>query len=396
MDIRIIKNLEDVAYHLISENVILLTSKGNRKLGRLVSQRLELFYIDENRKEAVLPQVDKYAVWDIRNVWGGSNYIYFTQCERLNEYKIMIRLYRFQCNTKEIQVLYQLVEESAILLEQKKTRIFILDENYLLIQHMYLKRNMSEKYQGFYDYELYLYDYNERKSYLVTDPYLSQAGIEVMLPISKNICSIKVGYNLLHENRFEHLEQSETVIEGIGFINVKQFISDILVNQKNIYIDYIDQVQFDKTIPSMKYYSDYLIYSKVNRDNRQEEIIFFHYPTKESKVCVNPNIRSAADLARPYLFNGLPYVLLERAKGIEFFNVTQGTVDYFFEKKYHIQEIMNNNIITTIRMRKGIFRRKMDYIEVYQFKKKEPILNEKAVFGGAVSPDTDKIYLFTR
>ena len=45
------------------------------------------------------------------------------------------------------------------------------------------------------------------------------------------------------------LKEKEIAVESIGFVNIKQMISDILVKQNNIFIDIVDQVKGGKTIP---------------------------------------------------------------------------------------------------------------------------------------------------
>lgn len=395
MEIRIIKNAPGVVYEPAAESRVLQITEGKHSLGELRSNKYELFCVNSNQKEEIEPDIPKYHLWDIVNLNRQNSYIYFTSCSMKDKGRVEISLYRYEWEKKETEQLFSVMDELILYPEQKKTRIFILDENYLLCQNMYLRANGMENYHGFLDFELALYSIKEKKSFPVTDQYLLQAGISFMAPISKNICAIKTGYNLLRGDGFQYLSDTETVTENIGFVNIKQMISDILLKQKNIYIDIIDQVKTDKTIPAFQVQEDYLIYSRVSREG-SEEVFFYHYSDKEVNACIFPNVRRMEDLSSPCILRGMPCILMEDRKGTQLYNLKKGKKEFVFGNDTQVKGIQKDLIVVETRHRRKFFKPAYTTVQVYQYKGREMLVNEKGSFQSVIIPQENNLYLFMK
>lgn len=384
MEIRIIKNAPGVVYEDVSEGIVLQVTEGKNSMGELISKRYELFFVNSNQKEEIEPEIPKYYLWDIVSLSRPKTYIYFTSCAMKDKGRMEVNLYRYSWEQKEAELVYTTMDDLFLYPEQKKTRIFVLDENYLLLQNMYLKTNGTETYQGFFDFELMLYSIKEQKSFLVTDQYLLQAGISFMGPVEKNICAIKTGYNLLRNNGFHYLNSTEMVVENIGFVNIKQMISDILLKQKNIYIDIIDQVKGDKTIPFCKVEKGYLIYSRVSKEG-SEEVIFYHYEDKEVNACIFPNVHKIEDLSRPCLLKGMPCILLENKKGAQLYNLKKEKKEFVFGNDTQVKEILQDLIVVETRHKRKLLKNAYYTVDVYQYSDRAMLVNEKGNFGAAIA-----------
>lgn len=395
MEIRIIKNAPGVVYEPVAEGIVLQITEGNHSLGELCSGKYELFWVNSNQKEEIVPDIPKYQLWDIVNVSRQENHIYFTSCNMKDKGRVEISLYRYEWEQKHTELILTVMDELFLYPEQKKTRIFVLDENYLLIQSMYLKANGMENYHGFLDFELSLYNMKEKKSFLVTDQYLLQAGISFMAPIGKNVCAIKTGYNLLRGDGFQYLNDTETVVENIGFINIKQMISDILLKQKNIYIDIIDQVKTDKTIPAVQVQGEYLIYSRVSKEG-SEEVIFYHYTDKEVNACIFPNVHSMEELARPCLLKGMPCILTENRKGTQLYNLKKEKNEFVFGNDTQVKEIVHDIIVVETRHKRRLFKPAYSTVQVFQYKDRAMLVNERGRFQTVLVSEDESLYLFMK
>lgn len=393
MEVRIVKNFEDMEYCQIAEGVTLQKSRGNLTTGNLTSKKYELLYLNDNRKEEIIPKISKYDIWEIINLSCKEEYIYFCECIVKERVRIQINLTRYALETKECEILYTVEDDCMLYPAQKKTKVFILDENYILFQNMYLKSNTPENYQGFMDFELFLYSMKEKKVLPVTDQYLLQAGIDQMLPFSKNICAIKTGYDLLTDNRFECLDDKECVQENVGFVNLRQMISDILLKQKNVFIDIIDQVRTKKTIPAMQVMDQYLVYSRVSKEG-QEEVIFYNYDSKEALAGIRENVFSLKQLSKSCLLNQVPCILSETRKGTEIYNLQKAKAELILGKDIRIKKTIGNLIITEVTKKKTLFSKASSSIEVHQYPEKKLLIKEKGHYADAYSPRPDMLYVF--
>ncbi len=395
MEVRIIKNAPGVVYESVAEDIVLQITEGKHSMGEMPSSKYELFFVNSNQKEEIEPGIPKYHIWDIVNLTRPGNYIYFTSCSMKDKGRMEVSLYRYSWEQKETQLIFTAMDDLFLYPEQKKTCVFALDENYLLFQNMYLKTNGMENYQGFLDFELTLYSIKEKKSFVVTDQYLLQAGISGMIPMGKNVCAIKTGYDLLRNDGFQYLNETETVMENIGFINTKQMISDILLKQKNIYIDIIDQVKADKTIPMFQVQGDYLIYSRVSREG-SEEVIFYHYTDKEVNACIFPNVHKMDDLSRPCLLKGMPCILIENRKGAQLYNLKKEKKEFVFGNDTQVKEILMDLIVVETRHRRKLFKHAYSMVQVFQYQDRSMLINERGSFQAVIAPDDMSLYLFMK
>lgn len=396
MDIRIIKNTEDVEYYPIKDDLVLLIGDKERKFENIQSKSYTIFRVNSNKKEELVPLIHKYKIWDIIDVWTNLDYLYFSECNFLKNGKVEIIIYRYHIETEQCVQIYAIEEESSIYPTQKRVKLFVLDENYLLIQHEYLKTNSANTYQGFFDFELLLYNIKEKITNQVTDEALSIGGIEKMIPISKNICAIKTGFNLLKDNRFSLIDKSEAVVENIGFINVKQLISDILLKQENVFIDIVDQAYFSKTFCNIKMMDDYLIYSSVIPEENKEEIVFYKYSTKEIKIGVNHGINTIDDLSNPVVLGGNPYIILKNENRTDFYNLIKESTDLFFEEDTVIKDVSNDMIMTEKKIPGKLLKKPQSFIDVYQYPKKNLLIHENSPYEKCISMDSDSLYVFIK
>ena len=155
MEIRIIKSQKGSHYLPFSRERFLCVSDGTKRLGEYLAKRLELYDIAENKKEEIVPNLIKYQIWDIRVLQPQEGCCYFTSCHVIEKNQIKVELYRYQETAKTVEFLYEDREDMLIYASQKKTVVFLLNENYLLIQflvhlHILLKNIVHNHPKSFY------------------------------------------------------------------------------------------------------------------------------------------------------------------------------------------------------------------------------------------------------
>lgn len=395
MEIRIIKSQKGSHYLPFSRERFLCVSDGTKRLGEYLAKRLELYDIAENKKEEIVPNLIKYQIWDIRVLQPQEGCCYFTSCHVIEKNQIKVELYRYQETAKTVEFLYEDREDMLIYASQKKTVVFLLNENYLLIQYMYIKSNETETYSGFLDFELKLYSIKEKKTIPVTDVWLSQAGIEQMQMVTKNICVIKTGVNLLEEERYQFLAEREVCPERIGFFNIQQMISDILLRQKSISMEVIEETQWDKTLLGMHVEEEIVMYSKLFLQEEREEVVFYHYKEKKAEICERTGISRLDQIADTCMIQSVPYIKRKTEEGISFYNIRKHCGEFSFEKEQRILRVKHGIAVVEEVQKKSWFKKEYCWCEVYLLPLKERILREKAKVKEVMIFEQEGIYLFT-
>ena len=88
-------------------------------------------------------------------------------------------------------------------------------------------------------------------------------------------------------SRIYYLTKEEAAVESLFVLNIQQFISDLQLDQPNLVMNAVDQAYFDTTVINAKIIENFLMYSKYNYENDNENIIFYDIETKEIYTCIN-------------------------------------------------------------------------------------------------------------
>ena len=394
MGIHIIENEKDAVYRCMTNDRVLEICEGNGKIGGFKVYKYALLYHMNGIREEILPKIDKYDLIEVTSCEPLGNNIYFTGITEHTGGKAFITLYRYDADTKQLKDFYSYEDTLSLYPTQKKVKIFILDEDYIIIQNSYLRHNMADNYEGYFDVELSLYNIKVNNTVPITDPNLS-LGIELLIPVSKNTCVIKTGFSVFPDDMYKKIDKTESVSEIIGLINVKQLITDILLKQRNVYIDVIDRVQYDKTIPKVKARSGVLIYSRVSPADEKEEIIFYNIGTGKTSVCVKNHVTGMDKLAKAYVLMGEPHVLVSRQGQSDLYNIATNTVTLHLNKGISLKTVKNNYVILE-KEKNSLLGYPVFTTEVYEFPGEQLVIKEKAAYSDFSVTKNGDMYLFTR
>ena len=306
MDIKLVKNFEEGNYIPVNEQLLLQVVDANYRLGRFPGKKIFMLNPLTNERLEILPEIHKYDLANISYAAVSHNHILFTSAKSINETQVEISYYRYDVSTGAYHIIHTTVADLTKLGNVLLLKAFVLDENYCIFDEItYSRENLSSTglfSNGMGTHKMLLKEIQENKERLLKDSVIATSGIEKLIPLSGNLCVIKLGSPMLEELVF-----SDTAIqpfkqkEIIGIVNIKQFISELLLNQNNAFLEILDEGSEEITFPYIRQYDNDIVYSKVDVSKKIEEVIIYDYETKVKKVRLNSNITRISDLNHTYI-----------------------------------------------------------------------------------------------
>lgn len=397
MEIKIVKNSHEFEGVYLTGDYVLETTYVNDEDESVRKYELYLYDIKNNEREIICKSLPKYDLGSITNVSVNRENIYFITGDEVNN-GFEASLVRYNICTGNSEIVYSFAVNLSEYWNTYRLRIFVLNDMCVLLQKEEKISNMSNTYSGYFKYELKLYNVAEDKIYDVLDENLNKNGIDKMEAVSETIAVIKTGFSLLPDKRYNVFEKEEVSVEGISFLNIAQFISNIMIGQNNITMDVMDQGYYTRTFPYMRVEKDVVIYSAVNTESKEEEVVIYNFVKKEKKNCINKNVVRMSDLAKIHTINGIPYLMLTTNKKTSFINLETMKAEIEFDHDVSIKNVFNDVFVVTGTYKKGIVR-KVDtpYFEVYAgVPKKNKLIREKGEYICSVYTDNDELYIFEK
>ncbi len=388
-------------YHngrLLNHKMMLEVVESESRYENINKMIYNIYDLEKNIKFEILPRIEKYNLGEIISVSIASDFVYFFNVYE-NEDTQSVSIIRYNYKSTKMECIFTMDEDIDAYPEAKRLKVFVLNDMYLLIQHEYQRNNLSETYAGFFDFEIELYNIKDGNKYQVVDENLVNNGIDNMISIGENLCVAKTGFSMLPDNRYNELTEDEASLEKISFVNIGQLVSDMLIHKTDIVIDTFEQAFYKNTIPYIRKIGDYIIYSKVNIEKREEEITFYNYITKETRNCINKNVIRCLDLANPCVILEEPYIYIKREHAIDFLNLNTSKVSISFDDDLSFMGICNDTFIFKGMGKKGIWKKNKECYEIYSYPQKNLLLreyDELLGFIGVKNEKQDNIYLFIR
>lgn len=392
--LRIVKNAEGVNGVVLSNQCVLLIEETEEKLENYTYQKYFMYNLENNTKVELAPNIPKLNIVKIKDINRFSEFVYFSNFH-LDEENIEIRIFRYSIKEKNCKNIYTITDKFEKYKNNQQTRVYVLNEYYLLIQNEILRKNLTESYEGYLDFELSMYNILQQETIKIVDENLNSNGIADIKLISGNVCVLKTGYSLLKEDRYRLLEKEEVSVESISFVNLGQLVSDIIISKTNIVMNTIDQAFYTDTIPYFKVKGDYLIYSKYNFEQKEETVVYYNYTEKKKYVCINKSESEEIKLANTIIFNKKPYIMVDTAQGIEFYNILDKKTDFIFNNHGKFEYAVNDTIIGSS-IKKGLFGKNREYISVYKYPGLSLVHSEKGKFIGCITDGFGKTYILTK
>ena len=360
MDIKLVKNFEEGNYIPVNEQLLLQVVDANYRLGRFPGKKIFMLNPLTNERLEILPEIHKYNLANISYAAVSHNHILFTSASSINETQVEISYYRYDVSTGAYHIIHTTVADLTKLGNVLLLKAFVLDENYCIFDEItYSRENLSSTglfSNGMGTHKMLLKEIQENKERLLKDSVIATSGIEKLIPLSGNLCVIKLGSPMLEELVF-----SDTAIqpfkqkEIIGIVNIKQFISELLLNQNNAFLEILDEGSEEITFPYIRQYDNDIVYSKVDVSKKIEEVIIYDYETKVKKVRLNSNITRISDLNHTYILNDTPYIIKNTDKNTRLINLNTQKTDIKLSGDVRIKFIRRDLIVTQHHVKKKCF-----------------------------------------
>lgn len=412
MKIKILQNSEWHFGKYLSDNYVLETTEYDGEFESVKGIRYSLLNLETNERIEVLPNINKYNIGEIIDVSTEPKYLYFANVEKddteaskdiyadyteVDRYKEVgkILLLRYNISSGATEALYNFSENLYGLNEIKKLKIFFINDYYIIIQNEYLVLNKSKTYSGFFRFNQRLYNIKDETEYMIADENFNLNGIMNILAISDNQCVIKTGYSLLEDNRYNLLDEDECSLEAVSFVNIGQMVSDLAIGKKSISLETIEQTYHNKTIPYIKKMGDYVIYSCVNNETKEEEVKFYNLTSSEIKTCINQDVIRISNLAKAYVLNNEPYICIIKDNELSFLNLNTNKIEPKYNNGSRLCEIYNNLLVFT-GVNKTIFGKKKTFFDIISFPGGELLLHEQSEYVDSLITNTDTLYIIVK
>lgn len=397
MDVRIINNCEDSECRGLYGELVLQSIDDVNKIGEFVGKKYYIFNIGLNERYEILPTIIKYDFIQIIDCDFESKYLYFISCKEVkHQEKVSINLIRYSIVTGESKIMYSFEDDKSIIKNEKRMKIFVMDENHILVQNEYLKEDEFGNVLGFLDIDLVLIDVSDGKIRNIYDETLVASGIDTMIPIKRNVCIMKTGYSMIVDNRFDLIKENERPLERLAIINTNQFISDMLLNKKEVYCEPIDTIEKNGTYPYIKKFNELIVYSKVNMVSHLETVVVYNINDKNVKTYLNKDVFRSMDLLNPCILSDQKIYFI-RYKDSQYFFMCGETGKTIYQlENCKLKQILNGLVIVERIQPKNLFRRAHSIIDIYRDLASEPVIKEEGSFVAAVSTNPDNMFVFTK
>lgn len=393
MNIRFLAQSEYFNGIHLKDDIILEKEYEQGAFSNLPKVRYYLYYLEENVRKEVMPHADKVDIFHITDCQYDSDYLYFTEYEDVPGSGYNFSIIRYNITDHTHSRIISLRDNIALYPDKKEIKIYILDDSNLIIQRALPKSSLNGQYTGFFDFSLILFNFVKNKQIIIEDENLVRNGIEYILPYNETNCIMKTGYTLFEDNRHDKLSKDEAAVESLIILNIQQFISDLQLEQPNLIVNAIDQSYYDTTIIHAKIINNFLIYSKFNYENNDENIIFYDMDSKELYTCINKTTSGKSLIDNATVIDSTPYMISRTSSGTQFFNLVINDTDASYSEDFDIKYVNNTTIISSF-IEKNIFGREKEMVTIHKFPSKKVILQEKGTFIGAVSSNSETTYIF--
>lgn len=400
MDIRIIPNKTDVDCRSLDDEWLLLINreKITTNIGTGIVPFNRIFYytynVKRNVREEILPDVSKYEVARFSFAEKNCPYLYFFTINFEHYPNSTFTLFRYNAKDMTCSEVYRFEDNLKDYVLSKHLSIFVLNENYFIMQFEYLKE-LSSGISGYYEYASFMYDIAAGKKHQIRQENIEKYGLQAVLPIVPNVCALKIGYSVfgLGDSK-TRLTKTEAAQEELCLVTISQFISDILIGSTGLTRELIDSVYYEESIVQVKKHGKYLIYTKARLFDNSVDTVFYQFSTKEVIVVRKENASGKEESASFFSLAGRPCVGRYTSKFLEILDVKKQEILLRLPKDSEIVDILHDYIILQIG-KKGLISAQKNY-EIYQYPSIKLVSKFKSESLKCISQTVSDINLLTK
>lgn len=343
MGVKLVKNFGDGTYSSLNSELLLQVVDGNSVIGKFKSKHYYIFNPITNERFEIMPELLKYCMADVQYGCSIKNDIFFTCVKQINEKDVEISFCRYNIIDANMYTVHKTVSVLDEINETIVLKVFVLSKDYCIFEKM-TKDTDGERF------EIVLKDMPNDKNLIVNNPELNKNGIDKILHLHGNLCCIKLGEKL------------------VGVINVNRFVSDMVINLKDLYIETLDRTSDDVIIPYLGINNGYLVYSKYDKASCTEEIILYDWENKIKKVRHNNTTQQNSNLNNICVIEDVLYYIYNDNGGTNFINLDTQKTEFLLKEDVEFLCVFENLIVTKRNIPVFFNKNKeKSYIEVYRF-----------------------------
>lgn len=290
---------------------------------------IQVYDPEKNTCYEAAPEIRKSEHFDIINCIWNSCDVFFAECEVAEEGNLEISVFRHNTETAQTTRICSFFKKMDILNEDKRVKLFILNETTILMQTETLYKRISETRMGSIAFSLSLYHLDTGSETTVTENNLKNNGINSIIPVSDKKIMVKTGYSYLEDDRLDSPNESEAFIESIYVTTAAKLIADITLARYSLDMPLIDSAYLDSHIIRPFITGDILHYSIVDMKNKSMKCVFYNIRTEErtdyAVVGFDPE-----DINITYVIGTTPYVRKTTETAVNFLNLVLGETDIVF------------------------------------------------------------------
>lgn len=343
MGVKLVKNFGDGTYSSLNSELLLQVVDGNSVIGKFKSKHYYIFNPITNERFEIMPELLKYCMADVQYGCSIKNDIFFTCVKQINEKDVEISFCRYNIIDANMYTVHKTVSVLDEINETIVLKVFVLSKDYCIFEKI-TKDTDGERF------EIVLKDMPNDKNLIVNNPELNKNGIDKILHLHGNLCCIKLGEKL------------------VGVINVNRFVSDMVINLKDLYIETLDRTSDDVIIPYLGINNGYLVYSKYDKASCTEEIILYDWANKIKKVRHNNTTQQNSNLNNICVIEDVLYYIYNDNGGTNFINLDTQKTEFLLKEDVEFLCVFENLIMTKRNIPVFFNKNKeKSYIEVYRF-----------------------------
>lgn len=343
MGVKLVKNFGDGTYSSLNSELLLQVVDGNSVIGKFKSKHYYIFNPITNERFEIMPELLKYCMADVQYGCSIKNDIFFTCVKQINEKDVEISFCRYNIIDANMYTVHKTVSVLDEINETIVLKVFVLSKDYCIFEKI-TKDTDGERF------EIVLKDMPNDKNLIVNNPELNKNGIDKILHLHGNLCCIKLGEKL------------------VGVINVNRFVSDMVINLKDLYIETLDRTSDDVIIPYLGINNGYLVYSKYDKASCTEEIILYDWANKIKKVRHNNTTQQNSNLNNICVIEDVLYYIYNDNGGTNFINLDTQKTEFLLKEDVEFLCVFENLIVTKRNIPVFFNKNKeKSYIEVYRF-----------------------------
>ena len=299
---------------------------------------LQLYDPADNSYYEIAPDIKKTDHIDIINCIWESASVYFASYEITDKGNVNISVYRHDVISGESMPVCSFLKKMDILNDDHKLKLFILNDNTMLMQTEILQKKIEMNLMGNIEFQIDLYNLEAGTHTPVSEANLINNGINCIIPLSDKRILVKTGYSFLEDSRLDSGNETESFIEGVYITTSAKFIADIALSTDVLDMPLIESAYLDKHILKPSLDGDYIHYCVADVPKKNTVCIFYNIKTEE-RIEYSTGSFDQDDMYVTHIVNNTPYVRNKNDSTVDFLNLRKVEIDIsFFDSEFIAQK----------------------------------------------------------